>query len=153
MRAAHVLAEIENYLGLLQRSPLPKREALEKLAEALDRLSLAYHHTSDRVQVSAQSAEPPPSDTKAMHKLAARAFPDLGFYASVAPEADATDITMGYAIGDIAEIACDLQEVVWRWKNIGADDAIWEFRFGFQTHWGRHLQDVRRYLHARLYQT
>jgi hypothetical protein len=152
MSTGQFIAEIERFLGLLRNPAPPGRDSLENMAEALDRLSLAYRHTSERVAISAEPAEPPPSDHEPMHKLAAQAFPGLGFYACVSPEPDASEITMGDAIGDIAEIACDLQEVVWRWENIGPDDAIWEFRFGFQTHWGRHLQDLRRYLHAQLYE-
>lgn len=39
-------------------------------------------------------------------------------------------------------------EVLWLFENADENDAIWDFRFGYQTHWGRHLHEMRVYLHS-----
>jgi len=59
----------------------------------------------------------------------------------------------GDAIDDLADIYGDLIGVSWLWENSGEADAVWHFRFGYQTHWGRHLLDLRSYLHWKLYES
>jgi hypothetical protein len=54
---------------------------------------------------------------------------------------------MSIAASDLAEIASDLSEVLWLFENASHNDAVWDFRFGYQSHWGRHLHEVRTYLH------
>jgi hypothetical protein len=49
---------------------------------------------------------------------------------------------VGDAIDDLADIAADLEEVVW------ADDAHWHYKFLFEVHWGMHLRELALYLHA-----
>jgi hypothetical protein len=87
--------------------------------------------------------------------MAALRFPELGFYHSPASvpfeaEEDPT-LSLGDRIDDVADIAGELMEVVWRWENNGPADAVWYFRFSYEGHWGRHLHDLRRYLHALMF--
>lgn len=55
---------------------------------------------------------------------------------------------MSTAVGDLVEIAADLMEVLWLFDNASENDAIWQFRWGYRHHWGRHLHELRVYLHA-----
>jgi hypothetical protein len=48
----------------------------------------------------------------------------------------------------LADIVGDLEEVVWRYETLGADDAYWHLRFLFLIHWGQHLRELSLYLHA-----
>jgi hypothetical protein len=53
-----------------------------------------------------------------------------------------------FATSELAEIANDLTKVLWEFENGSEADAIWEFRFGYQVHWGEHLHRVRQYIHG-----
>ena len=65
------------------------------------------------------------------------AFPDLGWYALVDPEdGPEQEIGLSIAVGDLAEIPSDLLGVLWLFENASHNDAVWDFRFGYQTHWG-----------------
>ncbi len=43
-----------------------------------------------------------------------------------------------WAGDDLADIATDLEEAVDLWEEGLRRAALWEFRFGWQTHWGPH---------------
>ncbi|MXQ11513.1 DUF5063 domain-containing protein [Microvirga makkahensis] len=121
----------------------------EALARALDALAAVYHDTPSGRPSDAE-AEPPRDDYRLIRQHVGRIFPDLGLYATADPlEVPNEEALVGDAIDDISDIALDLKEILWRWQNLGADDAIWHFRFGYQTHWGRHLHGLRFYLHAK----
>ena len=127
-----------------------KAEAtLYELAKALDELVLAYHRTSHAEPDTTEGSAAPATDELRIIDAATEAFPDLDWYALVNPEGGPDqEVGMSIATGDLAEIASDLREVLWLFENAGHNDAVWHFRFGYQTHWGRHLHEVRTYLHA-----
>ena len=52
------------------------------------------------------------------------------------------------AIDDLADIAKDLIQFMWFLDNVSLSDAIWDFRFGYQSHWGPHLHGLRAYLNS-----
>jgi hypothetical protein len=54
----------------------------------------------------------------------------------------------GDPIDDLADIVGDLSHVIWRYENVGPDEALWYFHFHFQAHGGRHLRELSLYLHA-----
>ena len=49
---------------------------------------------------------------------------------------------------DIADIYRDLQGGLVAFRAGEIDDAVWEWRFGFDTHWGRHAAHGLFALHA-----
>lgn len=55
---------------------------------------------------------------------------------------------IGDAIDDIVDIAQELMDVAWLWEQAGADAACWQYRFGHDGHWGRHLRVLRAYQDA-----
>lgn len=139
------------YLALLREPPAGDRVAA--LAAALDRLAGAYHATPE-TEASDEADRPNPPTYEQLRDIAAAAFPDLGYYAVTRPEPSGTDAIMaGDAIDDLADIALELEHVVWLWENARAGDAAWHYRFGYRTHWGRHLHDLRSHLHARQFET
>jgi hypothetical protein len=141
-----ISAAIRRYLDVLEG----KNDAtLYELAKALDELVLTYHRTADVEPDTTEASAAPRTDEKRIIDAADAAFPDLGWYALVDPEGGPEQaVGMSIAAGDLAEIASDLLEVLWLFENASHNDAVWQFRFGYQTHWGRHLHEVRTYLHG-----
>ncbi len=145
---ARITSAINEYLVVLQRKPVDNLRALGQLARAMDRLVMCYHDTLD-VGPDTTDSEAPQVDEAQLIEVATAAFPDLGWYALVDPE-DGPDqqVGMSIAVGDLVEVAADLMEVLWLFDNASENDAIWQFRWGYQNHWGRHLLELRVYLHA-----
>lgn len=120
--------------------------ALAALAQSLDELAIAYYDTSPGIPV--EYAPNPPKSTITYAQIGSR-FPDLGYYGAALPGDLTGSASVGDAIDDILDIASDLSEIIWRFDHIGSDDADWHYRLLFQCHWGRHLRDLSRYLHAK----
>ncbi len=145
---ARIEGAIDSYLSLLCNEgavgePL---ERVRRLIVALDRLVVAYHDSPD-VEPSDDKSQPPNSDHRRTMEQAAAAFPTLTWFAFVYPQ-DGFEQTVSSRdpILELSEIADDLLKVKWLAANADPADAIWDFRFGYQSHWGRHLHWVRAYL-------
>lgn len=50
--------------------------------------------------------------------------------------------------GDLSEIWGDLKEGLSLYEKGKTADAVWEWRFGFDSHWGRHLLGAQRAIYA-----
>ncbi|WP_255528395.1 DUF5063 domain-containing protein [Qipengyuania sp. YIM B01966] len=144
---ASMVNAINGYLALLKSQPDDEETRLAKLCEALDCLVIEYHRAPD--------VEPDTDDLlpsvpyEPLAERAAASFPELGYYADVEPQDGLEqEVTLGGAVDDLADIARDLSGVLWHIDRGAANDAYWEFRFGYQTHWGMHLRRLRRYLHS-----
>jgi hypothetical protein len=145
-----VIQAIRKYLVLLNHPAKVDADGVADLAHALDRLACASHAT--RAHDLESNAIPPAIDASAIRRRAQTAFPTLGYYACVCPEpVSNAAITVGDAIEDIVEIAAELASVEWRWRNTSEADAIAHYNFGFHTHWGRHLLNLRSYLHQSIF--
>lgn len=140
----------KGFLALLQAPPAGDDTRLAALTYALDRLALAYHSVPDASPADDDLAPPADLDEDLFDQVA-NAFPDFGFYYVIEPTSN-PDITptMADAQDDLVDIAKDLAETLWRFEHLGPDDAAWYFRFSYKSHWGQHLHDIRRYLHARV---
>jgi Domain of unknown function (DUF5063) len=124
-------------------------QGLKDLAKALDGLVMCYHATPDVEPDTIDGSAAPPVDDRSLEQAIGAAFPELGWYATANPQDDVeTQVGLAIAASDLAEISADLIEVLWLFEHAGPNDAIWEFRFGYQTHWGRHLHELRTYLHS-----
>jgi Domain of unknown function (DUF5063) len=137
---------IDRYLGLFNSACATLRE----LALALDGLTAVYF-TLPEVEPSEDAPDSVSLiDESEFGTAAARLFPDLGYYNIADPEGPPDESPGGsIASGDLTEIATDLSRISWMFENALAVDAIWEFRWGYQYHWGKHLHEVRCYLHVR----
>jgi hypothetical protein len=146
-----MIEAIHAYLELFSQERSPKEITCEDLTEVLDRLLVAYHDTRDAAPDS--ETHPPSLDYDEVRERVQRSFPGFGYYAWSAPEALPGDAVMtGDAIDDLADIYKELSGVAWLSENSSIADAAWHFRFGFRSHWGRHLLDLRSYLHWRLFE-
>lgn len=82
------------------------------------------------------------------------AFPELGFYhhclnpLSVCEE---PHTGTGDAIDDLADIYCDLHEGWSLWNKGYVAEAVWQWRFGFQQHWGAHLVAVQTVVYEQMH--
>lgn len=139
------IATARGFLKLLNRDAAPS--GLE-LLRALDELAMAYHHSPEGDPSESEGA-PPKNDYQERYADLGRRFPEYGYYAVSDPSQPTNEAGMvGDAIDDLADISADLEEVIWRFENLGPEDAHWHFRFLFEVHWGMHLRELSLYLHA-----
>jgi hypothetical protein len=54
----------------------------------------------------------------------------------------------GSLADDLADIYADLSRGLAAWQVGNTEDAVWEWRFHFQHHWGEHTTGALRALHA-----
>ena len=146
-----MLIAIHSFLDTALKAEPPSVEAL---ARDLDRLALAYAETPPG-DPSEDERTPPRLDYVTTRDVVRERFSDLGFYGvvfdplRVPPE----EPVIGDAVDDIADIIGDLSEVLWRYETLGIDDANWDFRFGYEIHWGRHLHELRFYLYVKRFRS
>ncbi len=139
---------IRRYLVLIDPDQQDADATLSLLAQAIDRLIAAYYAAPD-IGPDMDGSRAPRVDDKPYADAAAAAFPQLGFYAVVEPECiTEQEVGLGSGPDDLAEIAVDLIEVLWLFENDSENDAVWQFRWGYQNHWGRHAHELRLYLHT-----
>jgi hypothetical protein len=142
-----IQASISNFLDLFDY-PTGER-SLRDLAIALDGLVQTYFLTSDMEPTEQEKDYERHIDEAEFAAHAQECFPELGFYWMADPEGSPKqEIGGSYAVGDLAEIAGDLTKVREIADRNGLTDAVWDFRFGYQSHWGRHIHELRTYLHA-----
>jgi hypothetical protein len=148
MELPPTISGLRRFLHLAQERESPSKE---ELSRALDELALSFHDCPPG-RPAEGDAEPPADDSSSLYAALGPRFPDFGYYAMSDPtEVLGGEPTVGDAIDDLADIVNDLRQVSWRYDMLGADDAHWHFRLGFQTHWGEHLRSLARYLHAKQY--
>src|SRR5262245_6898479 len=116
------------------------------LVLALDRLAFVAH-VSELPEPVTEVEAPSGDYTELGARLTAR-FPSFGFYRAASLELEG-EWTAGDAIDDLADIVLDLREVLWKLEHAAEADALWDFHFGFRTHWGNHLRALQWYLHER----
>jgi len=143
-KPANILAA-ERFVELVTECESP---SIQMLSRHLDELALSYHDTPDGDPND--SDEPPRPEYRVSHADISKRFPNLGYYGTADPTEVPGEPLVGDAIDDIMDIANDLKEVLWRYERFGPDDADWHFRFLYQVHWGAHLRELARYLHAHM---
>ena len=139
------IAAARSFLSLIEESGVPSSR---DLLRALDGLAMAYHETPEGDPAD-DDETPPRKDYQERYACIGKRFPDYGYYAASDPSEPVSEAAMtGDAIDDLADISADLEKVIWRFDNLGPDDAHWHFRFLFEIHWGMHLRQLALYLHA-----
>jgi hypothetical protein len=137
---------IYRYLSLFE--PANTAATLRDIAMALDDLVRVYFETREVEPDTSDGPDAPPIDEEVFGRNAARFFDNDDIIWMIDPEGGPDQEAMcTFATSELAEIAGDLAKVLWAFENGSEADAIWEFRFGYQTHWGYHLHRVRHFLH------
>ena len=149
MSQTEIREAIDYFFDLLQTPSKDEAENLSSLEFALDWLAYARHFAGDEFVTG--YLDPPTQDYARFRQLAATKFLQLGFYNfpnQVVEEVQPTTNSIGDALDDFADIACELAEVRWCWDHTCTEDALWHFRFGYEAHWGEHLRNLQWYLEA-----
>jgi hypothetical protein len=141
---------ISDFLDLLDggKEDAEGREAA--LALNLDRLALAYHYSEYKFDET-DYPDAPRKDYQELREIVSALFPEYGYYnvaARISVEISEGGLHVGDAIDDITDIAIDMDEVLWLWKNTSVDNALWEFKQGYENHWGMHLRCLQLYILA-----
>lgn len=143
---ARIKAAIGHYLSLFE--PNNTASNLRDVEIALDDLVQVYWQTPDVEPTTDQASDAPGLDEMEFGRNAARFFEGDDTIWLIDPQGGPDqDAMCTFATAELAEIANDLAKVLWEFENRAEADAIWEFRFGYQTHWGDHLHRVRQYMH------
>jgi hypothetical protein len=155
MERKDIFDAVRDFFTLLN-SPNKNEDSLDNLralVRVLDNLAWVYHFVS--YEFDEQASDPPTHDSQiyiTMRNLAESKFPMLGHYSTVALlEVPASEMMRGDALDDLADIACELHGVLWRLENTSEDDALWQFQFGYDSHWGKHMRDLQVYLYEILH--
>jgi hypothetical protein len=146
MNRAAIYEAIQGYLKIMDGSGASE-DRLDELALALDRLALAYHFAHCEFEDSDLDA--PRDDYAELRRRASALIADPSPYnmvLDVSVNIGETEIGVGDTIDDLADIASDMQKVLWLWDHASVEIALWEFRWGYENHWGEHLRYLQLYL-------
>jgi hypothetical protein len=139
---------IDEFFSCIEAEGVEPDERIRRLQRALDRLAFLQHdisvHFDDR-----DYPDPPDVDSDALRRLISRGFPELGYYNipdCVTQDIAATEILVGDAIDDVADIARELADIRWRWEHTSVDDALWNFQNMYFLHWEAHLRQLQLFL-------
>ena len=141
---------IEAYVEIVESPALTAEERLAQLPAVLDSLAVAVRNITFEFDET-DYPEEPRRDYQATYQAVGRHFPSLGYYnvaGSITQEIGESKVLLGDGIDDIVDILLDLKEVLWRFDNTSADDALWELNQGYKHHWGLHLRELQLYLHV-----
>ncbi len=139
---------VTDFLALLKSGSEYSGTREENLKLALDRLALAYHFSDCKFD-EGNYPDAPKEDHDTLHKVVSYFSPDYGNYntpSEISMNIGEAEIYVGDAIDDITDIALDMIEILWLWENTSVDNALWQFRWGYENHWGEHLRCLQLYL-------
>lgn len=149
MTREEIYEAIKEYIRVV-RDEFSSDERVKALSLSLDKLALSTHFC-EFVFDETPYPGAPDRDYNALREIVSKNFPDHGYYnvaMHISEKIAESEIVVGDAIDDICDIALDLEEVLWRWRNNSPDDALWTFMNLYGFHWGKHLRDLQLYLYA-----
>ena len=74
-------------------------------------------------------------------------FADHDVYWEVFDPYELSEPVAGSLSDDLLDVYRDVRRGLWLWENSAIADAVWEWRFSFESHWGDHAVDALRALH------
>lgn len=151
MSLSDLALPVRNFLELIKAPPASKRARLQVLAMALDHLAYAYHGLTETDFDYDVTDHPADWYQKVYQEISAR-FPELGFYSVVESKGIDEAPVLGDAIDDLIDIEAELRDVLALWDLGSQQAAANQYRWGYRFHWGRHLLDLRKHLHALLHE-
>jgi len=91
------------------------------------------------------SVKPPPGLIQLADFLGTRRF----YREIFDPYADASEPeVIGDIIDDLGDIYADLERGLIQWRSGASGEALWEWRFNFETHWAEHATSALRAIFA-----
>jgi hypothetical protein len=151
MDRQEIYSSVLNFLDLLENRKSEIPTEVEQLELALDKLALLSHFLDAIAEDEKGYPEGPVRNYSRWRELSAKRFPSLGYYnipSTISIVGGEVEIHTADALDDLADIANELSEFVWRWQNNSENEALWHLRFSYQSHWESHLRNLQMYLHA-----
>jgi hypothetical protein len=147
--------EAERYCSLVERAASFEREELvAELAASLAALLSAAARLPDVTPTDTDLADRPSQEqwSERFAEVQQTLGEWEGYWTTLAPYGEeAEDAVMLPLADDLVDIWRDLKQGLLALEDGAApEDVVWEWRFGFYSHWGRHATEALRALHARL---
>ena len=147
-------AEAERYCGVIERAPsIERQEFASDLQVALTGLLDAAGRLPE-VEPSSVDLPDGPTLDEWRDRFAAvqEALGDWsGYWTTHSPATEDGEAVLLPLADDLADIWRDMKRGLTALDAGSAEaDVMWEWRFGFWTHWGHHATEALRALHARL---
>lgn len=149
---------VNRYCGFMEQSPLPEKRAfviytaglltelygavLPLLPLLLSAETISTETSLDRLGLQEQTAQ--------VRRRIADTLAEQSLYWEVFDPYIEDEPLIGSLDDNLADIYSDLKEGLLLSSGMSAayiEEAAWEWRFGFLTHWGDHLTDALRALH------
>lgn len=154
MKHEDLRVAVSHFLDLVVNGRGEEEENLDALVVALDMLAW-MQHVIDGPDAGTNSngeeplADGPDREFRKMRAIVEQQFPNFGYYSTPANPADQNgeaEMIQGDAAADLANIACELYEVAWRFQNTDEEDALRAFSGGYQQRWRTHLRALQWYI-------
>lgn len=156
MESNDVKIAVSHFLELVVNGRGEEQENITALVVALDMLAWMQHVVNAPEKPengdSATAQEAPEREYAKMRALVGQQFPSFGYYSTPANPVDQNgeaEMITGDAVADLANIACELYEVAWRFQNTDVNDALRAFSEGYRQSWRSHLRTLQWYIERR----
>ena len=127
-------------------STVPSSE--DELVEMLDGLTWAYHLSKSQLKTPSD-LEPETVNADEIRQKVVKLFPDLGYYnvpEYVSKNIARPQMLVADAIDDIVDIYLEMHKVLDYWQAGDIPGAMWQFEWGYLSHWGAHTRQLQWYL-------
>jgi len=141
---------LNSFHSNIEYVPTNSEDAFFVLGNNLNLLALAY----DSIEFTYDDVDYPDSpdyDYKSHYNKIKNNFPTLGYYntvSDISKNINSTSIVIGDSIDDLTDIHIEIKTILWLWENTSVANALWQFKNGFDFHWGSHLRNLQVYLLA-----
>ena len=145
--ASDIREAVDRFLAFVKSNPASREEDLHELLDHLDRLSTLGRRVS--YQFEDGHPDPPERNHPGSVDPVRLRFPGLGPYNVPDPiegSPGKAKLLVSDPYNDLAELRDDLEDTAWCFENTSENDALSNFEFGYQYHWGEHLSNLRWYL-------
>lgn len=140
----------KSYVDMIESRPPDSTDFLRSVEGPLARLVASAIELPD---AEPTLSEPAPRDTRVPEGLL-ELIGDADIYWDIFDPAKTLvepEVGAGSLTDDLGDVYLDLKRGLALWDRALAADAVWEWKFGFQTHWGLHAIRALRVIHCRLY--
>jgi hypothetical protein len=138
---------IDEFLEIIDNKLFPANE--KEFIKSLDNLALSTNYLNDIVFDETEYPDEPKLIYNEIREIINKKFPNHGYYnipSKITEEIADAEIIVGDAIDDICDLYIDMKRIKWRFENTSQMDALWNFQFGYNSHWGWHLRDLQWYV-------
>lgn len=150
MKANDVKVAVSHFLDLVVNGRGSEDETIEALEVSLDMLAW-IQNLVDPAGLDAIT-DPPEQEYEKMRALISAQFPSFGQYGApvrITDQNGTAPAERGDAVDDLADIACHLYEVAWRFQNTSESDAVAVFAESYRAVWRHRLRALQWYLETR----